>query len=111
MLRGTPVPPRLPIRWMLMDTSSLVDSNNHRIIGQGPGGFRCVINCSGNSGLGPNQLLYAQINEFQSRSKHVSCWIRAIIVYSSSTCPTTLAVRGDSSLHLLLSYAVQQVLP
>jgi DNA-binding beta-propeller fold protein YncE len=34
----------------------IVDSGNHRIIGSGPSGFRCLVGCSGSSGSSPNQL-------------------------------------------------------
>ena len=35
----------------------IVDSNNNRIIGSGPDGFRCVAGCVNGSGSGSNQLL------------------------------------------------------
>ncbi|CAF5174511.1 unnamed protein product, partial [Rotaria magnacalcarata] len=34
----------------------VVDSDNHRIIGSGPTGFRCLVGCSGSSGLAFDQL-------------------------------------------------------
>ena len=44
----------------------IVDSNNHRIIGSGPNGFRCVLGCSGSSGSGSNQLNHPQSMAFDS---------------------------------------------
>ena len=34
----------------------IVDHGNHRIIGSGPGGYRCVGGCSGSRGAASNQL-------------------------------------------------------
>ena len=31
----------------------ITDSNNHRIVGSGPNGFRCLVGCSGSSGSTP----------------------------------------------------------
>ena len=36
----------------------IVDCNNHRVIGSGPNGFRCVVGCSGAAGSAANQLYY-----------------------------------------------------
>ena len=36
---------------MLMEYLFIVDSNNNRIVGQGPHGFRCLIGCDGSSGI------------------------------------------------------------
>ena len=44
----------------------IVDSNNHRIVGSGPDGFRCVIGCTGSSGSALNQLNYPQSMSFDS---------------------------------------------
>jgi sugar lactone lactonase YvrE len=44
----------------------IVDSNNHRIIGSGPSGFRCVVGCTGTNGAASNQLLYPQSLAFDS---------------------------------------------
>ena len=41
----------------------IVDNNNHRIVGSGPGGFRCVVGCFG-SGASPNQLSYPRKMSF-----------------------------------------------
>jgi hypothetical protein len=41
----------------------IVDQYNHRIIGSGPNGFRCLVGCSG-GGSGSNQLLYPQSMAF-----------------------------------------------
>ncbi len=43
----------------------IVDSGNHRIIGSGPTGFRCLVGCFG-SGSAPNQLYYPQSMAFDS---------------------------------------------
>ena len=43
----------------------IVDSNNHRIIGSGPDGFRCIIGCFG-YGSALNQLYYPQSMAFDS---------------------------------------------
>ena len=34
----------------------IVDTENSRIVGSGPNGFRCIIGCSGSMGSAPNQL-------------------------------------------------------
>ena len=44
----------------------IVDSSNHRIVGSGPGGFRCVVGCSGSSGPGSYQLNGPQTMSFDS---------------------------------------------
>ena len=44
----------------------IVDSNNHRIIGSGPNGFRCVVGCSGIRGSGADELNYPQSLTFDS---------------------------------------------
>ena len=33
-----------------------MDSNNDRIVGSGPNGFRCLVGCSGSQGSASNQL-------------------------------------------------------
>jgi hypothetical protein len=43
----------------------IVDSGNHRIIGSGPNGFRCLVGCYGN-GSASNQLYYPQSIAFDS---------------------------------------------
>jgi DNA-binding beta-propeller fold protein YncE len=43
----------------------IVDSNNHRIIGSGPNGFRCLLGCF-ETGSGRNQLAYPQSMAFDS---------------------------------------------
>jgi hypothetical protein len=43
----------------------IVDSNNHRIVGSGPNGFRCLIGCYG-SGLASNTLYYPMSMAFDS---------------------------------------------
>jgi hypothetical protein len=43
----------------------IVDSGNHRIIGSGPAGFRCVAGCFG-PGSAPNQLNNPQSMAFDS---------------------------------------------
>ncbi len=43
----------------------IVDSGNHRIIGSGPNGFRCLVGCYG-SGSASNQLYYPQSMAFDS---------------------------------------------
>ena len=42
----------------------VLDRNNHRVIGSGPQGFRCVAGCSGLSGSASNQLFYPQAMNF-----------------------------------------------
>jgi hypothetical protein len=44
----------------------IVDSINHRIIGSGPNGFRCIVGCSGSSGSASNQLINPQSMAFDS---------------------------------------------
>ena len=34
----------------------IVDSHNHRIVGSGPNGFRCLVGCAGTSGTAADQL-------------------------------------------------------
>ena len=34
----------------------IVDNYNHRIVGSGPAGFRCIVGCSGGGGTAPSQL-------------------------------------------------------
>jgi hypothetical protein len=36
----------------------IVDQNNHRIVGAGPTGFRCIVGCSGQNGSASFQLLF-----------------------------------------------------
>ena len=35
----------------------IVDSSHHRILGQGPAGFRCLVGCSGSGGSASHQLI------------------------------------------------------
>ncbi|CAF4057558.1 unnamed protein product, partial [Adineta steineri] len=44
----------------------IVDSFNHRIIGSGPYGFRCLFGCTTISGTAPNQLYYPATLRFDS---------------------------------------------
>ena len=44
----------------------IVDSSNHRIIGSGPNGFRCLVGCLGTIGSASNQLNYPQSMAFDS---------------------------------------------
>ena len=44
----------------------IVDTDNHRIVGSGPDGFRCVAGCTSVSGLAPNQLSLPQSMRFDS---------------------------------------------
>ncbi len=44
----------------------IADNENHRIIGSGPDGFRCVVGCSGTSGSASDQLSYPQSLAFDS---------------------------------------------
>ena len=44
----------------------IVDLNNHRIIGSGPNGFRCVAGCMSGPGSASNQLSYPQSMSFDS---------------------------------------------
>ena len=43
----------------------IVDSGNHRIVGSGPNGFRCVVGCSG-FGSQSDQLYYPRVLSFDS---------------------------------------------
>lgn len=45
----------------------IIEYNNHRVIGSGPNGFRCVVGCNvGGGGSGANQLLYPVSLSFDS---------------------------------------------
>jgi hypothetical protein len=44
----------------------IVDSGNHRIVGSGPGGFRCVAGCSGSGGPASNLLSNPQTMSFDT---------------------------------------------
>jgi hypothetical protein len=44
----------------------IVDQDNHRIVGSGPTGFRCLVGCSGSGGSASNQLLYPSSLSFDS---------------------------------------------
>jgi DNA-binding beta-propeller fold protein YncE len=44
----------------------IVDSINHRIIGSGLNGFRCIVGCSGSTGSSSDQLNYPQSMAFDS---------------------------------------------
>jgi hypothetical protein len=43
----------------------IVDKYNHRIVGSGPNGFRCIVGCVG-GGSGTNQLYYPHSMAFDS---------------------------------------------
>ena len=44
----------------------IVDSGHNRIVASGPGGFRCIIGCSGIAGSAPDQLNSSQSMAFDS---------------------------------------------
>ena len=44
----------------------IVDTDNHRIVGSGPDGFRCVAGCSNTTGSASNQLAYPRSMSFDS---------------------------------------------
>jgi DNA-binding beta-propeller fold protein YncE len=44
----------------------IVDSYNHRIVGSGPNGFRCIVGCSTVAGSSSNQLDYPSALNFDS---------------------------------------------
>ena len=44
----------------------IVDQNNHRIVGSGPDGFRCLVGCSGGGGSASNQLQIPQTLSFDT---------------------------------------------
>jgi hypothetical protein len=44
----------------------IVDRGNSRIIGSGPGGFRCIVGCSGSAGTASNELLVSRYFAFDS---------------------------------------------
>ncbi|UJR17142.1 hypothetical protein I4U23_004038 [Adineta vaga] len=53
----------------------ITDANNHRIIGQAPHGFRCIVGCSGTSGSSTDQLSYPWNLAFDSYGNlYVSEW-------------------------------------
>ena len=45
----------------------IVDSNNHRIVGSGPNGFRCLVGCSGQPGSSADRLKHPRPFSFDSR--------------------------------------------
>ena len=69
----------------------IVDQNNHRIVGSGPDGFRCVAGCTNESGSAFNQLSYPQSMSFDS---HGNIWvadtsnqrIQKFILNTNGTC-------------------------
>ena len=44
----------------------IVDRGNNRIVGSGPGGFRCIVGCTGTNGCASNQLLAPRRMSFDS---------------------------------------------
>lgn len=44
----------------------IVDQYNHRVIGSGPGGYQCVVGCSGSYGSASDQLYYPSAMSFDS---------------------------------------------
>ena len=44
----------------------IVDQGNNRIVGSGPGGFRCIVGCTGMNGCASNQLLAPRRMSFDS---------------------------------------------
>ena len=53
----------------------IVDQNNHRIIGSGFSGFRCIVGCSGQNGPASYQLQYPRSMAFDAnRSLLVADW-------------------------------------
>ena len=44
----------------------IVDQRNHRVIGSGPGGYQCVVGCSGSYGSTSDQLNYPSTMSFDS---------------------------------------------
>ena len=44
----------------------IVDSGNHRIVGSGPNGYRCIIGCSRKRGSASNQLNYPRALSFDT---------------------------------------------
>lgn len=44
----------------------ITDTNNHRIVGSSPNGFRCIAGCSGTSGSGSDQLFFPSSLSFDS---------------------------------------------
>ena len=44
----------------------IVDNSNHRIVGSGPNGFRCLVGCNGTGGSASDQLSYPMSLSFDS---------------------------------------------
>ncbi|CAF4197112.1 unnamed protein product [Adineta steineri] len=44
----------------------ITDNDNHRLIGSGPNGFRCIAACSGSPGSGSSQLYYPHTMSFDT---------------------------------------------
>ena len=44
----------------------IVDQKNHRVVGSGPYGFRCIIGCTGYSGSAADRLLYPRTLSFDT---------------------------------------------
>lgn len=43
-----------------------VDQQNHRVVGSGPNGFRCLVGCFSNGGSTSNSMLYPRTMAFDS---------------------------------------------
>ena len=69
---GSGAPGTITLAWptdVILDADGylfIVDQLNHRIVGSGPTGFRCVAGCSGTSGSASNELNYPQTMAFDS---------------------------------------------
>jgi hypothetical protein len=63
--------PTITLRWpngIVLDAEKylfIVDNNNHRIVGSGPNGFRCLVGCNG-TGSQSNQLRFPYTLSFDS---------------------------------------------
>ena len=55
--------------WVVLDADEylfIADRDNHRIVGSGPDGFRCIAACTGSSGNAANQLITPRSLSFDS---------------------------------------------
>ena len=84
----------------------IVDQNNHRVVGAGPTGYRCIVGCAGQNGSASFQLLYpsylafdvdgnlfvndasnGRIQQFMLGSNACSEWYS---IFSSFTIPSVI---------------------
>ena len=69
---GSGAPSTIQLRYptaVMLDANGylfIADTNNHRIVGSGPYGFRCVVGCTNGNGSGSDQLSFPQNMAFDS---------------------------------------------